>query len=185
MGISRVFQTPEIFGDLNRDRERPDSLLRQARRGVPDACLQRASLNERDLIEKAEQRSRTSAMIEQARHACRLDVTRATSGGSRWRCASFRSRSFCCSTSPPPGWRARDTNNTIDLLKEISDCPKTHHGIIEHDITFVFSLAERITVLAPGHAAGRGHPGEDQGPPQGQGAYLGKPRSSKGDTTGR
>jgi ABC-type glutathione transport system ATPase component len=43
-----------------------------------------------------------------------------------------------------------DTNNTIDLLKQIKRKRGITKVIIEHDMHVVFSLAERITVLAQG-----------------------------------
>ena len=51
---------------------------------------------------------------------------------------------------PTAGMARADTNNTIDLLKQISDERDITIAIIEHDMHVVFSLAERITVLAQG-----------------------------------
>ncbi len=72
MGISRVFQTPEIFGDLTRLREHHDPLLRPPRRLVPDAragrCAQRARV---DREGRADPHRREDD--RQAQHARRRD----------------------------------------------------------------------------------------------------------------
>ena len=51
---------------------------------------------------------------------------------------------------PTAGMARADTNNTIDLLKRIKEERDITIAIIEHDMHVVFSLAERITVLAQG-----------------------------------
>ncbi len=59
---------------------------------------------------------------------------------------------------PTAGMSRLDTNPTIDLLQKIKARGMTK-VIIEHDMHVVFSLADRITVLAQGasspRAAGR------------------------------
>ena len=61
-----------------------------------------------------------------------------------------QSPSCCCLDEPTAGMARADTNNTIDLLKEIHEKRDITMAIIEHDMHVVFSLAERITVLAQG-----------------------------------
>ncbi len=68
---------------------------------------------------------------------------------------------------PTAGMARADTNNTIDLLKEIKQKRDITMCIIEHDMHVVFSLAERITVLAQGTPLVEDTPGQHQGPPQG------------------
>ena len=51
-----------------------------------------------------------------------------------------------------------DTNNTIDLLKQIKEERDITIAIIEHDMHVVFSLADRITVLAQGTPLVEDHP---------------------------
>ena len=73
---------------------------------------------------------------------------------------------------PTAGMSRADTNNTIDLLKRISERGITM-VVIEHDMHVVFSLAERVTVLAQGTPIVEGSPNEIKGDPRVQEAYLG------------
>ena len=74
---------------------------------------------------------------------------------------------------PTAGMARADTNNTIDLLKEIKDSRNITMAIIEHDMHVVFSLAERITVLAQGTPIVEDVPEKIKGHPKVQEAYLG------------
>jgi branched-chain amino acid transport system ATP-binding protein len=73
---------------------------------------------------------------------------------------------------PTAGMARADTNNTIDLLKKISERGITKI-IIEHDMHVVFSLADKISVLAQGTVIAEGKPDEIKGNPVVIEAYLG------------
>ena len=73
---------------------------------------------------------------------------------------------------PTAGMSRADTNNTIDLLKKIGERGITKI-IIEHDMHVVFSLADKISVLARGHVIAEGPPDQIKGDARVQEAYLG------------
>ena len=66
-----------------------------------------------------------------------------------------------------------DTNNTIDLLAELQTKRRITKVIIEHDMHVVFSLAQRISVLAQGHVIVEDEPAKIKGHPKVKEAYLG------------
>jgi len=74
---------------------------------------------------------------------------------------------------PTAGMARHDTNATIDLLKKIKAGGMTK-VIIEHDMHVVFSLADRITVLAGGRIICQGTPEEVKADPRVKEAYLGE-----------
>ena len=74
---------------------------------------------------------------------------------------------------PTAGMSRHDTNRTIDLLN--SDRMKVMTKvIIEHDMHVVFSLADRISVLARGNIIATGTPEEIKNSPKVKEAYLGE-----------
>ena len=74
---------------------------------------------------------------------------------------------------PTAGMARADTNATIELLSTIKESGLTII-IIEHDMHVVFSLADRITVLAGGRVIAQGSPDEIKGNPKVVEAYLGE-----------
>jgi branched-chain amino acid transport system ATP-binding protein len=65
-----------------------------------------------------------------------------------------------------------DTNQTIDLLQKIKSRGMTK-VIIEHDMHVVFSLADKVSVLARGKIISSGTPEEAREDPVVKEAYLG------------
>ncbi|MEM9470441.1 MAG: ABC transporter ATP-binding protein [Pseudomonadota bacterium] len=171
LGISRVFQTPEIFSTLS------------VFENVMIACFAKRDgafqLNpltsikgEKDIHEKVEQ------MLEDVNMADKRDhVAASMSRGDKRRlemamCLA-QDPKLLLLDEPTAGMARADTNNTIELLKEIEEKRGITMVIIEHDMHVVFSLANKITVLAQGTPIVEDVPSKIKGNPKVQEAYLG------------
>jgi branched-chain amino acid transport system ATP-binding protein len=171
MGISRVFQTPEIFGDLTVFENVLIPCFAK-RDGAFRMHAYEPMLAERDLVEEAE------AMLDEVNMLAKRDMH----AGSLSRGDKRRLEMAMCLVQQPrlllldeptAGMSRADTNNTIDLLKQINGKRDITMVIIEHDMHVVFSLAERITVLAQGSPLVEDTPENIKGHPKVQEAYLG------------
>ena len=172
MGISRVFQTPEIFGDLTVI----ENVLIPcfARRdGAFRMHAYESFLNERDLIEKAEHTLEDVGMIDK-RDMHAASMSRGDKRRLEMAMCLVQEPKLLLLDEPTAGMARADTNNTIDLLKQIRDRRNLTMCIIEHDIHVVFSLAERITVLAQGTPLVEDTPENIRGHPKVKEAYLGE-----------
>ncbi|SLN43257.1 Methionine import ATP-binding protein MetN [Roseivivax jejudonensis] len=172
MGISRVFQTPEIFGDLTVFENMMIPLFAK-RDGAFRMHAFEAVTDEADLIDEAERMLAEVNMLEKRDfHAGSL------SRGDKRRlemamCLIQRPKLLLLD-EPTAGMARADTNNTIDLLKEIKSKRDITMCIIEHDMHVVFSLADRITVLAQGTPLVEDTPENIKGHPKVKEAYLGE-----------
>ena len=172
MGISRVFQTPEIFADLT------------VLENVMIPCF--AKRDGAFRLHAFESVGQEGGILEQA-EAILSDVNmlekRNMHAGSLSRGDKRRLEMAMCLVQEPKlllldeptaGMARADTNNTIDLLKEIKATRNITMAIIEHDMHVVFSLAERITVLAQGTPLVEDTPENIKGHPKVREAYLGE-----------
>ncbi|KJZ25319.1 ABC transporter ATP-binding protein [Epibacterium sp. DP7N7-1] len=172
MGISRVFQTPEIFGDLTVLENMMIPCLAK-RDGAFELNAIASVMSQRDILDKAEAMLVEMNMAEK-RHMHAASLSR----GDKRRleigmCLSQEPRLLLLD-EPTAGMARADTNNTIDLLKQISDQRNITIAIIEHDMHVVFSLANRITVLAQGTPLVEDDPENIRGNPKVREAYLGE-----------
>ncbi len=172
MGISRVFQTPEIFGDLTVLENMLIPCFAK-RDGAFELNAIGSVMNQKDMLERAEEMLVDMNMADK-RHMHAASMSR----GDKRRleigmCLSQEPRLLLLD-EPTAGMARADTNNTIDLLKQIKEERDITIAIIEHDMHVVFSLAERITVLAQGTPLVEDVPENIKGHPKVREAYLGE-----------
>ncbi len=172
MGISRVFQTPEIFGDLTVLEnmmipcfaKRDGSFAMNVVATVPSQkdvlATAETMLVEMNLADKRHMHSASLSRGDKRR----LEIAMCLSQNPR----------LLLLDEPTAGMARADTNNTIDLLKQIKEERDITIAIIEHDMHVVFSLAERITVLAQGAPLVEDSPENIKGHPKVREAYLGE-----------
>ncbi|MCR9148036.1 MAG: ABC transporter ATP-binding protein [Rhodobacteraceae bacterium] len=172
MGISRVFQTPEIFGDLTVLENMMIPIFARRDGAFRMHALQN-TFSEKGVVEQA------MGMLEDLNMADKRDFHSASmSRGDKRRleigmCLAQEPRLLLLD-EPTAGMARADTNNTIDLLKQIKEERNITIAIIEHDMHVVFSLAERITVLAQGTPLVEDTPDKIKGHPKVREAYLGE-----------
>ncbi|MEL6279618.1 MAG: ABC transporter ATP-binding protein [Pseudomonadota bacterium] len=170
VGVSRVFQTPEIFGEM--------TLLENVT--IPCYAKRDGSfkINPWPRVDEDEDvQSKAMALLEDVGLADKKDViANSLSRGDKRRLelamCLVQEPELLLLDEPTAGMSRADTNNTIELLKKISARGLTM-VVIEHDMHVVFSLAEKITVLAQGTPIVEGKPDEIKGDPKVQEAYLG------------
>ncbi len=172
MGISRVFQTPEIFGDLTVFENVMIPCFAK-RDGEFRLHAVEGMMNEAEIVEEAERMLIDVNMIDK-RHAHSASLSRGDKRRLEMAMCLVQQPKLLLLDEPTAGMARADTNNTIDLLKEIRDKRDITMAIIEHDMHVVFSLAERITVLAQGTPLVEDVPENIKGHPKVQEAYLGE-----------
>jgi branched-chain amino acid transport system ATP-binding protein len=172
MGISRVFQTPEIFGDLTVFENVLIACFAK-RDGAFEMNAISSVRSQKDMIEKAEEMLTDVNMLEK-RDAHAGSLSRGDKRRLEMAMCLIQDPKLLLLDEPTAGMARADTNNTIDLLKEIKAKRNITMAIIEHDMHVVFSLAERITVLAQGTPLVEDTPENIKGHPKVKEAYLGE-----------
>ncbi len=170
-GIARVFQTPQIFPGMTlienvaiaalakRDGQFSLRVLETLRPGN-EIVEQAAELLERvGLPSRSEQDA--GALSRGDKRRLELAV-----------CLAARPRLLLLD-EPTAGMSRADTNRTIDLLAALATKGDMTMVIIEHDMHVVFTLAQRISVLAQGHVIVEGPPDAVRGDERVKEAYLG------------
>lgn len=172
MGISRVFQTPEIFGDLTvienvmipcfAKRDGSFRLHAIEAVGAEEGIIAQAEamLDDVGMLEKRDMHAATLSRGDKRRLEMAMCLV--------------QEPKLLLLDEPTAGMARADTNNTIDLLKEIKAKRDITMVIIEHDMHVVFSLAQRITVLAQGSPLVEETPENIKGHPKVREAYLGE-----------
>ena len=170
LGVSRVFQTPEIFGEL--------TLLENvmipafAKRDGAFTLNALASVaGEKSIQQKAMDMLSDLGLGDKAN-----EVADQMSRGDKRRLelamCLVQEPKLLLLDEPTAGMSRGDTNTTIELLGRIAQRGITM-VIIEHDMHVVFSLAQKISVLAQGHVIVEDVPENIKGNPKVREAYLG------------
>ena len=172
MGISRVFQTPEIFGDLTVFENMMIPIFAR-RDGAFRLHAIESVQSEKELREKAEKMLADVNMLDK-RNMHTASMSRGDKRRLEMAMCLIQEPKLLLLDEPTAGMARADTNNTIDLLKQIKAERDITMAIIEHDMHVVFSLADRITVLAQGTPLVEDSPENIKGHPKVREAYLGE-----------
>ena len=172
MGISRVFQTPEIFADLTVFENvmipcfaKRDGAFRLHALGSVG--------HETDIHETAEAILEDVNMLEK-RHMIASSLSRGDKRRLEMAMCLIQNPKLLLLDEPTAGMSRADTNKTIDLLKHIGETRGITKVVIEHDMHVVFSLADTISVLAQGTVIVEDVPENIKGNPKVREAYLGE-----------
>ncbi len=171
LGVVRVFQTPEIFPDLTLLENVMVPILAK-RDGSFKLNWFRRFGNEKDVKAQAEEVLTDVGLG----HLIEIDASSLSRGDKRrleLAMGLAQQPRLLLLDEPTAGMARHDTNATIDLLKSIKERGMTK-VIIEHDMHVVFSLADRISVLAGGRIICQGTPEEVKADPRVKEAYLGE-----------
>lgn len=170
LGVCRVFQTPEIFTDLTL----LENVLIPAiakRDGAFKVDPWSAVAGQKDVNEAAMEML-DSVGLGKIAHVAAGQLSRGHKRRLELAMCLVQQPKLLLLDEPTAGMSRADTNDTINLLKEIATRGITL-VVIEHDMHVVFSLAQRISVLAQGAIIAEGVPDEIKGSPKVQEAYLG------------
>ena len=170
-GMVRVFQTPEIFPEL--------TLLENVM--IPALANRDGTFKfnpfkdifKEDVIRKEAMETLAEFSLDQYHDQHAGSMSRGDKRRLELAMGLIQHPVLLLLDEPTAGMARLDTNNTIDLLKS-GKMGKMTKIIIEHDMHVVFSLADRISVLARGHIIATGTPEEIKNDPKVKEAYLGE-----------
>jgi len=172
-GITRVFQSPSIFGEMSlRDNVAIAALAKRDGKFRFNLLQPRSRMATpwKHADEKLEAVGLADHRHIEAEHLSRGDKRRLELAI----CLAAEPRLLLLD-EPTAGMSRHETESTIDLLKQITSTGVTK-VVIEHDMHLVFSLAERLTVLHQGGVIAEGTPDEVRNNKQVVEAYLGGAR---------
>jgi len=169
-GIVRTFQITEVFPDL--------SVYENVRFGVETS----AGLNGRPWLPRAKRLEldrRTDELIEVVGLAAKADrvVSELAHGDQRVveiAIALTMNPRLLLLDEPTAGMGDAETDHMVDLIRRLHTERKLSILFIEHDMSIVFGIAQKITVLDHGRLLAEGTAAEVSVNPQVRAAYLGE-----------
>lgn len=170
-GMVRVFQTPEIFPDLPLIQNVMIPAL--AKRDGTFKFNPFRSLARETQIRDEAMAALADVGLEKFHDQHAGSISRGDKRRLELAMGLIQHPSLLLLDEPTAGMARHDTNRTIELLKQIKEKGMTK-VIIEHDMHVVFSLADRISVLAQGRIIATGTPDEIRNNPKVKEAYLGE-----------
>ncbi|TCT35483.1 ABC transporter ATP-binding protein [Martelella mediterranea] len=171
LGVSRVFQTPEIFPDLTLiENVMIPAFARRDGAFRLNAIM--ALSGEKEIRDEAEFVLEDIGLSARRHHEAG-SLSRGDKRRLELAMCLIQKPKLLLLDEPTAGMARHDTNMTIELLQRIKARGMTK-VIIEHDMHVVFSLADKISVLAQGSIIADGTPDEVRGNPKVKEAYLGE-----------
>lgn len=169
-GVVRVFQTPEIFGEMSL----LDNVLIPAfsKRDGQFKLNSWSRAAEQTLVHEVAKHMLEDVGLYNKRHMIANSLSRGDKRRLELAMCLAQEPKLLLLDEPTAGMSRADTNSTIDLLQRLGD-GKVTKIIIEHDMHVVFSLAEKISVMAQGAIIAEGAPDAIKTDPRVQEAYLG------------
>ena len=172
VGVSRVFQTPEIFSELSVWENTLIPCFAKRDGSFTLNALSRVSDN-KDMAEKAEKMLVDVDLINK-KDMLASSMSRGDKRRLEMAMCLSQNPKLLLLDEPTAGMARADTESTIELLKSIQKKLKITMAIIEHDMGVVFSLAQKISVLAQGTVIVEDIPENIKGHPKVKEAYLGE-----------
>ena len=171
-GVSRVFQTPEIFTDLSVLENVMIPAFAKRDGAFKLSPFARVS-NEAEIKDHAEEVLADMGLIDK-RDMIASSMSRGDKRRLEMAMCLVQDPKLLLLDEPTAGMSRADTNRTIDLLNHIGETRNITKVVIEHDMHVVFSLASKISVLAQGTVIAEDLPENIKGNPKVREAYLGE-----------
>ena len=167
-GLSRSFQVTNVFGRM--------SVWENIRCAVLWATGHRYAFW-KNVDKLPEVRDRTAAILEDVHLTARRDVPASLLTYAEQRALEIGitiagGADVILLDEPTAGMSRAETERAVDLIRRLSEGRTLL--IVEHDMSVVFGLADRISVLVYGQIIASGTPEEIRGNPKVKEAYLGE-----------